>query len=180
MSGALVHPHWYRIAELHPTLRGHVVTRRHVVRGEVWYVLSDPAEDRHFRLNPAAYRFVGLCDGRRSVEEVWHSLNDALGEAAPTQAEVVNIIARLSHGNLLRSEVLPDVDLMFEQRTIAREQQRWSQLNPLFFRVGLLDPSAWLLPFASLALGLFTEQQKHQHAGAFAAAGHPRHRLIHP
>ena len=31
-----------------------------------------------------------------------------------------------------------------------------------------------------VALGLFTEQQKHQHAGAFAAAGHPRHRLIHP
>ncbi|HNK04194.1 MAG TPA: hypothetical protein PLR94_12615 [Accumulibacter sp.] len=156
MSGALVHPHWYRIAELHPTLRGHVVTRRHVVRGEVWYVLSDPAEDRHFRLNPAAYRFVGLCDGRRSVEEVWHSLNDALGEAAPTQAEVVNIIARLSHGNLLRSEVLPDVDLMFEQRTIAREQQRWSQLNPLFFRVGLLDPSAWLLPFDPWLKRLFS------------------------
>ncbi len=31
-----------------------------------------------------------------------------------------------------------------------------------------------------LALGLFSDQQKHQHTRAFAAAGHPRHRLIHP
>jgi len=156
VSSALVHPHWYRIAELHPTLRGHVAIRRHVVRGEVWYVLSDAVEDRHFRLNPVAYRFVGLCDGKRSVEEVWLLLNDALGEGAPTQAEVVSIIARLSHGNLLRSEALPDVDLMFEQRTIAREQQRWSQLNPLFFRVGLVDPSAWLVPFEPWLTRIFS------------------------
>ena len=31
-----------------------------------------------------------------------------------------------------------------------------------------------------VALGLFTEQHKHQPVGAFAAAGHPRHRLILP
>jgi putative peptide zinc metalloprotease protein len=147
VESPLLHPHWYRVADLHPRLRGHVTIRRQVVRGQVWYVLTDPADGRHFRLNPMAYRFVGLCDGKRSVAEVWEHMTEALGEDAPSQADVVDILARLSEGDLLQTEVLPDVDVMFENRSVRRDKQRWSQLNPLFFRIGLFDPSPWLHPF---------------------------------
>jgi putative peptide zinc metalloprotease protein len=156
MATSSFHPHWYRVAGLHPSLRGHVTIRRQVVRGQVWYVLADEAEGRHFRLNPVAYRFVGLCDGKRSVEEVWTLMNDALGDEAPTQAEAVGILARLSQGDLLRSEALPDVDMMFEDRSVRREQKRWSQLNPLFFRVGLIDPTSWLDAFEPVLTRLFS------------------------
>jgi putative peptide zinc metalloprotease protein len=156
MAEALFHPHWYRVADLHPRLRGHVTLRRQVVRGQVWYVLSDPADGRHFRLNPLAYRFVGLCDGRRSVAEVWQDMTEALGDDAPTQADLVGILGRLSDGGLLQTEALPDVDVMFEQRTVRRERQQWSQLNPLFFRVRLLDPSPYLRPFEPWLPRLFS------------------------
>lgn len=144
---SMFHPHWYRIADLHPRLRGHVTNRRQVVRDQVWYVLTDPADGRHFRLNPVAYRFVGLCDGQRSVQEIWEYMSEALGDDAPTQADLVGILGRLSEGELLQSETLPDIDLMFENRSVRRDKQRWSQLNPLFFRVGLLDPGPWLTSF---------------------------------
>jgi putative peptide zinc metalloprotease protein len=147
MSSSLFHPHWYRVADLHPRLRGHITTRRLVVRKQVWYVLSDPADGRHFRLNPVAYRFVGLCDGQRSVQQVWDLMSEALGDSAPTQGELIGILGRLSEGGLLQSEALPDVDVMFENRSVRREQQRWSQLNPLFFRVRLMDPTPWLQRF---------------------------------
>jgi putative peptide zinc metalloprotease protein len=147
VPASLFHPHWYRVADLHPRLRGHITTRRQVVRDQVWYVLSDPADGRHFRLNPVAYRFVGFCDGQRSVQQVWDLMNEALGETAPTQGELIGVLGRLSEGGLLQSEALPDVDVMFENRSVRKEQQRWSQLNPLFFRVRLMDPTPWLQPF---------------------------------
>jgi putative peptide zinc metalloprotease protein len=192
MESPLLHPHWYRIADLHPRLRGHVTIRRQVVRGQVWYVLSDPADGRHFRLNPSAYRFVGLCDGQRSVAEVWEHMNATLGEDAPTQGDLVDILARLADGELLQTEVLPDVDIMFENRSVRRDKQRWSQLNPLFFRIGLFDPSAYLTVFdpwlkrlfggAALALWLLAIV-----AAALAAAmhwpelaGHARERASSP
>jgi putative peptide zinc metalloprotease protein len=147
MDSALFHPQWYRIAELHPRLRGHVNIRRQVVRDQVWYVLRDPVDGRHFRLNPMAYRFVGLCDGERSVQQVWEHMVESLGDDAPTQADLVNILGRLSEGDLLQTEALPDVDILFENRTVRRDKQRWSQLNPLFFRVGLFDPTPYLRVF---------------------------------
>lgn len=147
METSLFHPHWYRVADLHPRLRGHVGIRRQVVRDQVWYVLRDPVDGRHFRLNPMAYRFVGLCDGERSVQQVWEHMVETLGDEAPTQADLVNILGRLSDGDLLQTEAMPDVDVMFENRTERRDKQRWSQLNPLFFRVGLLDPTPYLQPF---------------------------------
>lgn len=156
MTSALFHPHWYRVADLHPRLRGHVTMRRLVVRGQIWYVLTDPVDGRHFRLNPVAYRFVGLCDGQRRVQEIWNLMCDALGDAAPTQGELMGILVRLSEGGLLQSETLPDVDVMFENRSVRREKQRWSQLNPLFFRVRLGNPSTWLQIFDPWLKLLFT------------------------
>ena len=147
MEASIFHPYWYRVADLHPRLRGHVTVRRQVVRDETWHVLSDPADGRSFRLDPVAYRFVGLCDGQRSVRQVWEHLSEAMGDHAPSQAEVVDILARLSDGGLLQTEVLPDVDAMFENRSVRKAKQRWSQINPLFFRVDLIDPTRYLRVF---------------------------------
>ncbi len=156
MEASLFHPQWYRIADLHPKLRGHVTLRRQVVRDQVWYVLTDPADARHFRLNAMAYRFIGQCDGHRSVREIWDLMTDALGDQAPTQGELVDILTRLSSSDMLQTEVLPDVDIMFENRTVRRDKQRWSQLNPLFFRIGLLDPTPYLNRFEPWLTRLFS------------------------
>lgn len=146
MEAGYLNPHWYRVAELHPRLKPHVKVRRQVVRGQRWHVLHEPVEGRHFRLNPGAYAFVGLCDGRLSVGEIWDHLVEVMGEAAPSQTEAIAILSRLSEGGVLQAEAVPDVDLLFERQAERRERQRWSQLNPFFFRAALFDPRSYLGP----------------------------------
>jgi putative peptide zinc metalloprotease protein len=78
----LFSPSWYRVANLKPRLRKHAELHRHEYRGEVWFVLQDHAGGRSHRFSPAAYTFIGLMDGRRTVEELWDSLNEKDGDAA--------------------------------------------------------------------------------------------------
>lgn len=144
MANDLYSPHWYRIAELHPKLRSHVHMQRQNMRGQPWYLLSDLSEGRHFRLNAGAYRFVGLCDGQRSVQAIWDTLTDTLGDAAPSQGEVVSILGRLADAGMLQTEVSPDVESMFEGQAKREQKKTLAQLNPLSLRVSLLDPTAIL------------------------------------
>ena len=62
---------WYRVVGLKPKLRGTAQISRQYYRGERWYVVRDPAGNQFHRLSDAAYRFVGLLDGRRTVGEAW-------------------------------------------------------------------------------------------------------------
>lgn len=156
MANDLYSPHWYRIAELHPKLRSHVRMQRQNMRGQPWYLLSDPSEGRHFRLNAGAYRFVGLCDGQRSVQAIWDTLTDTLGDAAPTQGEVVSILGRLADAGMLQTEVVPDVEAMFDGQAKREQKKTLAQLNPLALRVSLFDPTPILQRFQPWVGALFS------------------------
>lgn len=158
MADDLFSPHWYRIAELHPKLRAHVRAQRQNMRGQPWYLLSDPSEGRHFRLNASAYRFVGLCDGQRSVQAIWDILTESLGDAAPTQGEVVSLLGRLADAGMLQTEVSPDVEAMFDGQAKRTKQQTVGQLNPLFMRVNLFDPTPLLRRLQPSLGWLFTRR----------------------
>src|SRR5689334_12585212 len=56
MAGPLLSTSWYRVAERRPALRSHARLSRHRYRGEVWYLLQDPASSRVHRFTPAARR----------------------------------------------------------------------------------------------------------------------------
>ena len=71
MSEALFSPSWYRVASLVPRLRSHAQLHRHRYRGQLWYVLQDPSNERFHRFSPAVFSFIGLMDGRRTVQEIW-------------------------------------------------------------------------------------------------------------
>jgi putative peptide zinc metalloprotease protein len=155
MADDLYSPHWYRIAELHPKLRAHVRVQRQEMRGQPWYLLSDPSDGRHFRLNAGAYRFIGLCDGERNVQTIWQSLVDTVGEGAPTQGEVISLLGRLSDAGMLQTEVSPDVESMFDGQAKRTRKQTLARLNPLFFRVSLMDPTTILRRIQPWLGGLF-------------------------
>ena len=55
MADALRSSDWYRVAALKPRLRRHAQVQRHMYRGELWYVLQDPASQRSHRLSEEAY-----------------------------------------------------------------------------------------------------------------------------
>ena len=93
-------PFWHRVRVMRPRLRPHVqITRQHY-RGQRWHVIHDPTSNAFFRLNPVAHEFVGLLDGRRGVEEVWHHGLTRHGDMALTQNEVIQLLSQLFNANL--------------------------------------------------------------------------------
>lgn len=139
------HESWYRVADMRPRLRPAVQTRRQAYRNRLWHVVRDPANNQFFRLDDAAYGFVGLLNGKRTVAEAWDIANENLGDRAPTQGEVIQLLGQLYSSNLLLGDVPADAAGMFErQRKRVRKEVTSYMQNVLFARFPLWDPDAVL------------------------------------
>jgi len=136
---------WYRVAELRPRLRSTVQIHRQHYRGRMWYVLQDPSNNQFFRQNEAAYHFVALLDGTRTVADVWRACNEELGDAAPTQGEAIQLLGQLYTTNLIQCELPPDAEGLFERhRKRVTREVRGYLMNLLFIRIPLYDPDRFL------------------------------------
>jgi putative peptide zinc metalloprotease protein len=147
---------WYRVARLRPKLRDHARIRRHRYRGRVWYVLDDRLSSRVHRLSPSAYIFVALMDGRRTVDDLWSDVVRQNGESAPTQDEIVQLLAQLHASDLLQSDISPDSLEVFD-RFVTQKRARLKQmlLNPMSLRLPIFDPDAFLERTVPLVRPLF-------------------------
>ncbi len=147
---------WYRVAEFRPRLSAHLVVRRHTYRNQTWFVLGDPTSTKFYRFNAAAYRFLGLLDGQRTVQEAWDVCNAQLGDDAPTQRDCLDLLAQLQLYGLLRNDLPIDIQRLRERIEQIREQ-RYQELtgNYLFWTVPLFNPEKFLAKFANLARVVF-------------------------
>ena len=146
MSGeAFISPSWYRVAALRPRLKAQARIRRHRYRGEVWYVVQDPASGRLHRFTSEAYQLLGLMDGRSTMDAVWEAAVTQLGDDAPSQEEVIRLLSQLHSADLLQSEVNPDTaELLerFDKQVRTRRSANWR--NPYSIRFPLWDPDRFL------------------------------------
>lgn len=152
---SLFSPNWFRVADLHPLLGGHVQVRRQPNRDALWYVFSDTATGRQHRLNDIAYQFAGRCNGRHSTQQIWETLLEKLGDHAPSQEEIIQLIGNLSESGMLQVDRLSDVDTLFERHEEHASKQRHGRLNPLAFRINLFNPDSLLRRFDGLGQQLF-------------------------
>jgi putative peptide zinc metalloprotease protein len=145
MADTLFSPSWYRVANLRPRLRSHTQIHRHEYCGEVWFILQDHAGGRSHRFSPAAYRLVGLMDGKRTLEEIWQALNAQAGDEAPTQDETIRLLGQLHAADAMICDTTPDGEELFRRFQRAErmkiKQRIWS---PLALRFPLLDPERFL------------------------------------
>jgi putative peptide zinc metalloprotease protein len=133
------------VAGLKPRLRSHAQIHRHQYRGQTWYVLQDRSTDRFHRFSPAAYLVIGLMDGRRSVEEVWETACTRLGDDAPTQDEIIQLLSQLYGTDLLQCDVTPDAAELLERHERHTRRQWQSRVFSLFsWRAPLFDPERFL------------------------------------
>lgn len=146
MKSSLYNPSWYRVAALKPRLRSHAEIHRHNYRGELWYVLQDHSSGRFQRFTPAAYLVIGLMDGLRSVQQIWEICKSRLGNEAPTQDEVIQLLSQLHAADVLLCDVPPDT-LELLNRSEKKRPSRWKQnvRNPLAMRFKLFDPERFLV-----------------------------------
>lgn len=159
MSDALFSPSWYRVASLKPRIRAHALIHRHAYRDKVWFVLQDHAAGRSHRFSPAAHHFVGLMDGERTVQQLWEATSARLGDAAPTQEEVIRLLGQLHSADALLCDVPPDGMEVF-RRHQRHERMKWRQRlwTPLALRFPLIDPDRFLertLPYVRPLFGWF-------------------------
>ncbi|WP_404710691.1 HlyD family efflux transporter periplasmic adaptor subunit [Sphingomonas sp. MMS24-J13] len=136
---------WYRVARLQPALRGHVQVRIHRYQKKIWYVLQDDLNNQTHRLGAAAYQIVSLMDGRRDLHALWLETAQRMGDAAPTQDDVIRLLARLHNSELLQTNMPPDA-----RELVTRiEQKRRSKVlqmltNPMSLKFPIWDPDAFL------------------------------------
>ncbi|HEX8915130.1 MAG TPA: hypothetical protein VF796_22455 [Humisphaera sp.] len=148
---------WYRVKHLKVKLRPGAQISRQYYRGERWYVVRDPAGNQYHRLSDPAYRFVGLLDGSRTVEEAWDLCGGTMADDAPTQPEVIQILTHLYGANLIDADVTPDATVLL-RRHKTQKQKKFQQrlMNVLFPRIPLWDPDRFLVRWMPLVRQMFS------------------------
>jgi putative peptide zinc metalloprotease protein len=153
----LLSPQWFRVAPLRPRLDPMAHAERVSYRRAIWHVLVRPDGSRSFRLNSAAYAVVARCDGTLSLQRLWDLLLGELKDDAPTQDELLQLLARLHSARLLSFDRKPDFG---PQGTVsdqsAAETLPGSANSLLSFRIPLGRPDGWLRRIAPYLRGLFT------------------------
>jgi putative peptide zinc metalloprotease protein len=145
VSGALLSPEWYRIADLRPRLRSHIRLHRHHYRGQPWYVMQDGVSGDYHRFSPVAHRLIGLMDGRRSLREIWDLAAAELGDEAPTQPETLRLLQQLHAADALQADIAPDQEeLRDRHKRIRRSRSMGYWKSPLAIRIPLFDPERFL------------------------------------
>src|SRR5271156_2467 len=143
---------WYRVVNLRPRLRAAAHISRQYYRGDRWYVARDPAGNQFHRLSDAAYRFVGLLNGQRTIAEAWDLVGGQLADDAPTQPEVIQILSQLYAANLLETDITPDATVLLRRhKQLSKQKMQGRLMNVLFPRVPLWDPDKFLVRWMPLA-----------------------------
>jgi putative peptide zinc metalloprotease protein len=145
MAGTFLSDNWYRVAALRPRLSGHARVSRQRFRGKAWYIVHDPATNRTHRFSPSAWWLASQLDGSCPVDLAWQRGVGVLGEDAPSQDEVIQLLSQLHGADLLSSEARPDTGELLERR--ARQMRpKWiaGLLNPMSVRIPLWDPDRFL------------------------------------
>lgn len=162
---------WHRVAGLRPLLSPQVRVRRQRVRGERWFVLSDPASGRSVRLAPPAWQLAARLDGTQTLQALWDAADHASATAdPPAQDQVIELLGQLRQAGLLHTEralLAADVNADSAQRRGSGNNSLLAWRLPLGDPTPLLDrlPTAlprllfsrpalvcWLLAMAALLL----------------------------
>lgn len=156
---ALLSEHWHALRHLRPRLRDGVQPLHRMLRGRPWVLLSDPVSQRFHRMTPEVWRVLSLCDGRRTLDEVWDAACAEAGDAGASisQHELVQLVSALHANDLLQTQVSPDAGEVFERferQRKAKFKQNW--LNLMSLRLPLFHPDAWFDRQTGLARALFS------------------------
>ena len=152
----LLSPQWFRVASLRPKLDPQAQAERVSYRRQTWHVLVRADGSRSFRLNGSAYAFAARCDGLLSMQRLWDLLLAELKDAAPTQDELLALLARLHEAGLVGFDRRPDFGQQGALGAKAEPAPAAARNSLLSFRLPLGQPDTWLAVLAPRLAPLFT------------------------
>ncbi len=147
---------WYRVADVKAALLPNIKVHKQRFRGELWYVLQDPFNNKFYRLAPDAYDFVAHLNHKQSIEQVWLNRLEHRPEQAPGQEEVIQLLSSLHQANMLYYESPSDSEQLFSRyHTSAQREMKAKLASFMFMRIPLWDPNDWLTKVTPLFRPLF-------------------------
>jgi putative peptide zinc metalloprotease protein len=136
---------WYRLGPTRPRLSPHARVARQRFGGETAYIVEDPASGNYYRLSDSAYFFIGLLDGRRTVDGAWEACNSKLGDDAPTQRECVELLSRLQLYGCLSGDLPLAADMVELRRREAKSRKLQRRTGRgVSMTIPLVNPEPWL------------------------------------
>lgn len=145
MTRTLLSPSWYRVAETKPRLRRHAQIHRQRFRGQLWHIVQDHQTGRFHRVSPAAYLLICLMSGQRTMQDIWETVGNRMGDDPPTQDETIQLLSQLYNSDLLRGEIAPDMIEMARRAQKQKTQNLFLRIrNPMALRFPLFDPDRFL------------------------------------
>ncbi|BCS96176.1 hypothetical protein DSLASN_18080 [Desulfoluna limicola] len=120
--------------------------------------MQDDSTGKFHRFSPEAYHLVGLMDGRHSLESIWETACDALGDEMPTQDEVLSLLSQLYRADALQSDLATDVGDLFKRFADEKRARRLNILkSPTSIKIPLFDPDRLLNAVSSVFLPLLSK-----------------------
>ncbi len=155
---------WYRVVDARPRISPHARVIRQRYGPTITYIVEDPAGGHYYRLSESAYFFLGLLDGRTTVDEAWEACCAQLGDGAPSQRECLNLLAQLQLFGLLVGDQ-PIASDMIEHRIEQARSQRFQKRTGRFVfpSIPLVNPepllertsAVWRLVFSRWGLAVW-------------------------
>jgi putative peptide zinc metalloprotease protein len=148
---------WYRVAPTRPRLSAHARVVRQHFGPTISYIVEDPASGQFYRMSESAHFFLGMLDGNTTVDQAWQACNEQLGDAAPTQREVIELLSRLQMYGLVLGESTLDAEMLEQRLRKAKKQRRQKRTGRWMFpHVPLINPEPWLRRHEKLCRALFS------------------------
>jgi len=136
---------WYRVAKARPRVSPHARITRQRAGRSVWYIVEDPVAGEFYRVTEAAYLFLGLLDGRRTVQQAFDACAAQLGDESPTQRECIDVLARMQyHGVLSEDLALGAAQISKRRRDSAKKRRTQKFGYGLSINIPLVNPEPLL------------------------------------
>jgi putative peptide zinc metalloprotease protein len=145
-----------KLREVVAGLRGDIHFSRHVMRGEVVYIARDPVSFDTHAFSAADYRLLVALNGVRTFGEAFDGLCASGACQAADQEQFFRFILELHRSGLLALPISDDKRLQekHERRRAARLKSLL--MAPLFLRIPVWNPDAFLKRTTDWAMPLFT------------------------
>lgn len=149
---------WYRVGSSTPRLSAHALVVRQHYGPTIAYVVEDPASGQFYRMSESAHFFLGMLDGKTTVDQAWEACNDQLGDAAPTQREVIDLLSRLQLFGLVLGESALDAEMLEQRLTKAKRQRTQKRTGKWMFpHIPIVNPEPFLRRHEKLCRALFSQ-----------------------
>lgn len=123
--------------------------------GAPCYVIFDETSSNYFQIGVPEYAFLSVLDGNTTLQQAIQETSTRLGDDALTIRDAVRIGHWLLESGLANAvddsgSMLSNITRVLEKNSAQARQKITSQLNPLFMRLPLGSPQAFIQPLAAM------------------------------